>query len=208
MSAYGVFSKAYDSESPLPATRWSIPDKGTGPPISIDLYHLTLEAALKSPGLVEYLHSVFAQIVEDGRTYPMEVAQGEEYSREAFESYFFAGDVIVGVLVDERNGDGQSVDSHDGVEIVPGTNSPFGASRDNQSFAWEDVIAGFYYVGCLFLLSSVRKTVTDVGDAQRSNQTTQADPHMCVVPPPLFAQFGPGALCLTLPVRRFAMRGL
>jgi hypothetical protein len=179
MSAYGVISKAYDSESPLPATRWSIPDKGTGPPISIDLYHLTLEAALKSPGLVEYLHSVFAQIVEDGRTYPMEVAQGEEYSREAFESYFFAGDVIVGVLADERNGDGRSVDCHDGVEIIPGTNSPFGASRDNQSFAWEDVIAGFYYVGCLFLLSSVRKTVTDVGDAQRSNQTTQVCRSKC-----------------------------
>ena len=208
MSAYGVISKAYDSESPLPATRWSIPDKGTRPPISIDLYHLTLEAALKSPGLVEYLHSVFAQIVEDGRTYPMEVTQGEEYSREAFESYFFADDVIVGVLADEENGDGQSVDCQDGVEIVPGTNSTFGASRDDQPFAWEDVIAGFYYVCCLFLLSSVRKKVTDVGDGQRSNQTTQAGPRMCVVPPSLLPQFGPDTLCLTLPVRRFAMRGL
>ena len=116
--------------------------------------------------------------------------------------------MIVGVLADERNGDGQSVDCHDGVEIVPGTNSPFGASRGNQPFAWEDVIAGFYYVSCLFLPSSVWKKVPDVGDAQRSNQTTQAGPRMCVVPPPLFAQFGPDALCLTLPVRRFAMRGL
>jgi hypothetical protein len=72
---------------------------------------ITLETALKSPGLVEYLHSVFARIVEEGRTYPMEVAEGEAYSRQAFESYFFAADVIVGVLAGEGSGDGFSVET-------------------------------------------------------------------------------------------------
>lgn len=151
MSAYGAISKAYRRESLLPTTRWTARDKVTGSPILIDLYHLTLETALKSPGLVEYLHSIFARIVEDGRTYPMEVAEGEKYSRQAFESYFFAADVVVGVLAEKRNGDGLSVDRQDGVEIAPGMDSPFnlsGSPKDGKPSVWEDIIVGFYYVSC------------------------------------------------------------
>ena len=150
MSAYGTISKAYKRESLLPTTRWTTQDKVTGSPIPIDLYHLTLEAALKSPGLVEYLHSVFARVVEDGRTYPMEVAEGEAYPRRAFESYFFAADVVVGVLVGERNSNRSSLDHQDGVEIAPGVDNPFGPSgswNGGQPPVWEDAIAGFYYVG-------------------------------------------------------------
>ena len=152
MSAYGAIPRVNKSGSPLPTTRWTAQDKATGSPISIDLYHITLETASKSPGLVEYLHSVFARIVEEGRTYPMEVAEGEAYSRQAFESYFFAADVIVGVLTGEGSGDGFSVNYQDGVDIISGADSPFGSSglsKDGQPPVWEDIIAGFYYVGCL-----------------------------------------------------------
>jgi len=149
MSAYGAILKADGRRSLLPTTRWTTRDKVTGSPIPIDLYHLTLETALKSPGLVEYLHSVFARVVEDGRTYPMEVAEGEEYTRQAFESYFFAADVVIGVLAGGQGGDGPSDSCQDGDEIVPGTDYPFGpsgSSKDGQPLVWEDVIVGFYYV--------------------------------------------------------------
>jgi len=139
MSAYGAIgSKRHEGESPLPTTSLTTRDKTTGSPIVIDMYHLTLEAALKCPGLVGYLHSVFAQVVEDGRTYPMEVAEGEKYSRQAFESYFFAADVIVGLLSD-KGSDDQEV----GVQNTPDLSS---LCKDGQPLVWEDIIAGFYYV--------------------------------------------------------------
>jgi len=82
----------------------------------------------------------------------MEVAEAETYSRQAFESYFFAADVLVGVLAGEGTGDCSSVNHQDGVDIVSGTDSPFGSpdlSRDGQPLVWEDIIVGFYYVCCL-----------------------------------------------------------
>ena len=166
MSAYGAISKADKRGSLLPTTRWTTPDKVTGSLTPIDLYHLTLETALKSPGLVEYLHSVFARIVEDGRTYPMEVVEGEGYSRQAFESYFFAADVFVGILAEGPSGD--SLDANrpgDGTEIAPGTGSPFGP-KDGQPPVWEDVIVGFYYVG-FFSGHVLGKGFTDSNDFQR-----------------------------------------
>ena len=129
----------------LPTTRRTTYDKVTGSPIPIDVYHLTLEMALKSPGLVEYLHSVFARVVEDGRTYPMEIVEGEEHSRQAFESHFSAANVIAGALAGEQDGD----KCQDGAEIVPGTGYPFdpsSSSKDGHPPVWEDVIAGFNYV--------------------------------------------------------------
>jgi hypothetical protein len=113
------------------------------------MHHLTLETALKSPGLAEYLYSVFARVVEDGKTYPMEVVEGDTYSRQAFESYFFAADVIVGVLAG-GHGLNFSIDLQDGVEIVSRKDAPLGSPgslSEGQPIVWEDVIAGFYYVG-------------------------------------------------------------
>ena len=106
---------------------------------------------MESPGLVEYLHSVFARVVEDGKTYPMEVAEGEAYSREAFETYFFAADVVVGIVAGGGNDGSLSGDRpQDGVEIISGTaDSPFGplsSSSDGHPPVWRDIIAGFYYV--------------------------------------------------------------
>jgi len=80
----------------------------------------------------------------------MEVAEGEEYTREAFEGYFFAADVVVGVFARERSGDGLGAGTEDGVEIASGTGNPLGppgSSKDGLPLAWEDIIAGFYYVG-------------------------------------------------------------
>lgn len=128
------------------------------------MYHLTLEIAMKSPGLVEYLHSVFAQVVEDGRTYPMEVAEGETYSRQAFERYFFAADVIVGILVGEGGGDGFSIERHREVEIVSGTDSQLASSilsKDGHPSVWEDVVVGFYYVRRFAQPCSPMKGATD-----------------------------------------------
>jgi len=182
MSAYGAIPLANKSRPPLPTTRWTTRDKATGSPISIDLYHLTLEMASKSPGLVEYLHSVFARIVEEGRTYPMEVAEGETYSGRAFESYFFAADVIIGVLAGEGAGDCSSVNHQNGVDVVSETDSPFGSSdlsRDGQPLVWEDIIVGFYYVCCLFPRSLPLEKSTDASTIpQRSSLITQGDPRM------------------------------
>ena len=119
MSTYGAALLVNKGGPPLPTTHWTTKDKAAGSQISIDLHHLTLETVSKgSPGLVEYLHSILAQVVEEGKTYPMEVAEGERYSRQAFESYFFAADVIVSLLADKRNGTGGSVESQEGVNIV------------------------------------------------------------------------------------------
>ena len=82
----------------------------------------------------------------------MEVANGEAYSRQAFENYFFAADVVIGVLAGERSGgDLPTADHEEWVEIVTGTDDPFGpsgSSHDGQ--LWADIIAGFYYVRHLF----------------------------------------------------------
>ena len=151
MSAYSatLLTRMNKGGPPLPTTRWTTKDKATGSQISIDLHHLTLETVSKgSPGLVEYLHSTFAQVVEEGKTYLIEVAEGERYSRRAFESYFFA-DVIVGLLADEGNRTGGSVKHQEGVDIVSRADNLFGSSgssEDGQPPRWEDIIVGFCYV--------------------------------------------------------------
>ena len=152
MSAYGATlpTRMNKGGPPLPTTHWTTKDKAAGSQISIDLHHLTLETVSKeSPGLVEYLHSIFTQVVEEGKTYPMDVAEGETYSRQAFESYFFAANVIVGLLADEGNGTGGSVERQEGIDIVSRADNPFGSSgssEDGQPPRWEDIIIGFYYV--------------------------------------------------------------
>ena len=98
----------------------------------------------------------------------MEVVEGEEYSRQAFESYFFAADVFVGVLTGERSGAADSLGANrpeDGAEISPSTGSPFGP-KDGQPPVWEDVIVGFYYVS-LFSGHVLGKGFTDSNDFQR-----------------------------------------
>ena len=76
---------------------------------------------------------------DDGRTYPQE----SPMSRNEFEAYFFARDVIVGIG-EERPGDeedGQVLEGDGGV------NALLVAKGDRN---WAEVIAGFYYVRRIF----------------------------------------------------------
>lgn len=154
MSAYGAIVSSTVSRSALPSTIWSArrsrPNPGaaeapsSNPPY-LTLHHLTLSRAAALPGLIAYLHTVFAQFIEEGATYPQETAPGEMYQQQAFETYFFAGDVIVGIagsgagdqasqLAVEPNGPGE----------VKEINVDIDAARAGRT--WEECVAGFYYV--------------------------------------------------------------
>ncbi|OBZ69727.1 hypothetical protein A0H81_10425 [Grifola frondosa] len=82
----------------LPSTKWHLKGKRPDSPKYLTIHHLKLATALAQPGLVEYLHKVFADELERGLTYPQEILPGENYSREMFEGYYLAGDVLVAVL--------------------------------------------------------------------------------------------------------------
>ncbi|KAF8738496.1 hypothetical protein AX14_011331 [Amanita brunnescens Koide BX004] len=120
MSAYGDL-RAHSSGRVLATISW--PTKR--PDTYVTTIHLTITTARQSPGLVEYLNGVFAKVVEDGRTYPQE----EDMSGEAFEKYFFAADVILGIVTSSHSEGGEA------------TLEDIRASR-----SWEECVAGFYYV--------------------------------------------------------------
>ena len=124
MSAYGDI-KAPDSHTLLATTIW--PTKKTGSYVTI--HHLKLSTARQLPGLVEYLNAVFARVVEDGRTYPQEGEMGNE----AFEKYFFAADVFLGIVGTSYKAEGQN--------IIDATVEDVHVGRP-----WEECVAGFYYV--------------------------------------------------------------
>lgn len=126
MSAYGDL-RAHSSGRVLATISW--PTKR--PDTYVTTIHLTITTARQSPGLVEYLNGVFAKVVEDGRTYPQE----EDMSGEAFEKYFFAADVILGIVTSSHSEGGEA------------TLEDIRASR-----SWEECVAGFYYVNTLIPL--------------------------------------------------------
>jgi len=132
MSAYGAIVRPVSTRAALAATIWqsrSTPQNLYG---YLTIHHLTLSDARLLPGLVEYLCAVFAKEVDDGLTYPQEGDIGQE----AFEGYFFAADVLVGVV-----GDGGTARSgEEGAEIGLDINQ----ARAERT--WDECIAGFYYV--------------------------------------------------------------
>lgn len=67
-------------------------------------------------------------------TYPQEILQGETYTLEMFENYFFAADVIVGII-----GEGEAPG-------VDGASTPVGIEEARNGRKWEDCVAGVYYV--------------------------------------------------------------
>ncbi|PAV24216.1 acyl- N-acyltransferase [Pyrrhoderma noxium] len=168
MSAYGALLKS--SQSPkgvLAPTVWKVDNvsrrktegseseqqgqtqegKKTG---EIVMFHLTLETA---PGdLVGYMSDEFLEELARGRTYPQELIikteEGEEkqvYGRREFEGYFFAGDVLVGLLVDseERVIDSSSEGGKEGKEVDPTQVTLEGVRRGRE---WKECVTGFYYV--------------------------------------------------------------
>ncbi|KAH6913931.1 hypothetical protein BKA70DRAFT_1181759 [Coprinopsis sp. MPI-PUGE-AT-0042] len=136
MSAYGAIVKSHTSGDVLPSTIWStgglkVEGDTQAAVKHISLHHLTLKDAQKYQGLVEYLRSVFAGVVEEGRTYPQE----DNVTPESFESYFFSGDVLVGIAMP-----GEAA-SPDGSHFQERDQALRSASED-----WEAGVAGFYYV--------------------------------------------------------------
>lgn len=132
MSAYGAIARPTPSASiPLTSTVW----RTKYPNENVTIHHLTLSTALQSPGLIEYLHAVFTAVLEEGQTYPMEIAQAGTYTEDAFQAYFFSADVLIAV---KTPAGAESV--QDGAEIQ--------ASIDQvrAGRSWEDSVAGFYYV--------------------------------------------------------------
>ncbi|KZT05359.1 uncharacterized protein LAESUDRAFT_737507 [Laetiporus sulphureus 93-53] len=142
MSAYGAILSKSGSE-PLPSTQWQLQGKG-GPsaaaPNYVTIHHLTLLEARTLPGLVEYLHGVFADELLRGMTYPQEILSGEVYTQEQFEAYYFAADVLVAVLGNEGEAAGEN------AEPSRYTVVPYGIEEARSGRQWEECVAGCYYV--------------------------------------------------------------
>jgi len=84
---------------------------------------------------VPYLHRCFVDELERGMTYPQEILPGETYTEAQFEAYYFAADVIVGIV-----GLGEAPPAGDG-EIVQE-----GIEETRRGRSWEECVAGVYYV--------------------------------------------------------------
>ncbi|KAF8178611.1 hypothetical protein K438DRAFT_1726214 [Mycena galopus ATCC 62051] len=132
MSAYGAISRSTSSailSAPLPATFWTV-RRPVGDARSVTVHHFPDASAAKlHPGLIDYLGAVMAQEIEDGMTYPQ-----EEMPADAFESYFFSGDVFLAI---------SNLGSPEGAE---GTEATLTIEEARQQRTWEECIAGYYYV--------------------------------------------------------------
>jgi hypothetical protein len=126
MSAYGHIKAPSRSGSLLRTRIWS-----TKRAYYLYTFHLTLAEATRFDGLVEYLHSVFSDVVEEGMTYPQE----GDMNRSTFEGYFFAADVIVAIT-------GPS--TLDAIQEGTEVDTELDAVRGGRS--WEECVGGFYYV--------------------------------------------------------------
>lgn len=135
MSAYGAISRSSAPQALLPSTIWSVRKDPNATSESesvpyVTMHHLRLDSA--PSGLVEYLSKVFAQEVEDGRTYPQE----EKFDQQAFRNYFLAEDLLVGIIGKES-----ALSQTGGVAEI--TLSIEEARGDRN---WEDCVVGCYYV--------------------------------------------------------------
>ncbi|RDB24831.1 L-azetidine-2-carboxylic acid acetyltransferase [Hypsizygus marmoreus] len=129
MSAYGPIKRSDASTtSTLPNKLWSAPSK-SDPDAYVTTHHLTLATARRIEGLVEHLNTVFAEEVASGLTYPQE----GDVDHSAFEGYFFAADVLVGITGGMPRAD------REGGEI----DLDIDVARAGRT--WEECVAGFYY---------------------------------------------------------------
>jgi hypothetical protein len=136
MSAYGAILRA-SRDTLLPSTVWQSVGKEDRPSRAITVHHLTLDSARRSSGLIEYLWTTFAQVVEDGMTYPQEgpINQAE------FEAYFFSGDVFIGISPLPQG------TSNDFIEpLTDGSLIDLNLDSARAERSWEQCVAGFYYV--------------------------------------------------------------
>jgi hypothetical protein len=134
MSAYGAISRAQRT-SYLPSTIWGSPREEFEGGSFVTIHHIDRFVEHTQTGLFNYLHSIFANEVDKGLTYPQE----DIHDPEAFRAYFFGGDVLVAIT---GSGDSPAIksDRHGVREIELGLD----AARDGRT--WEACVAGFYYV--------------------------------------------------------------
>ncbi|KAF7362222.1 Alternative cyclin Pcl12 [Mycena venus] len=131
MSAYGAISRSSTLSAALPATFWNVRRAaGDSAQPYVTVHHLPNASAARShPGLIDYLGAVMAKEIEDGMTYPQETMASD-----AFESYFFSGDVFLAI-------------SHSGPTSSPeGTKTALSIEQARQERTWEGSVAGYYYV--------------------------------------------------------------
>ncbi|KAJ7772148.1 hypothetical protein DFH07DRAFT_803893 [Mycena maculata] len=131
MSAYGtiVRSNSEFPSNPLPTTFWDVRPTDAGQQRYVTIHHLSVSTAKSLDGLIEYLGVIMAKEIEDGMTYPQETM-----ALDAFESYFFSGDVFLAILHSGDNG---------GLE---GTETNLTIQDARQGRAWSDCVVGYYYV--------------------------------------------------------------
>ncbi|CAD6891162.1 unnamed protein product [Tilletia laevis] len=160
MSAYGAITRTgpssttvTESSASLPSSLW--PTRNPAIKLSIhQIPNLVSVQALSSDSeggtLLEHLRSTFASTVEDGRTYPQEDVSGFRGEGTAFESYFFAADVFVGVLEDAESLPtlGPEIEGMEGRLIEAGGVTAPGALLEaaRNGRTWKEAVAGFYYV--------------------------------------------------------------
>ncbi|RXW18672.1 hypothetical protein EST38_g7183 [Candolleomyces aberdarensis] len=133
MSAYGAITRSHTGNglSLLAATIWTSKTR-SGSLEDVAVYHLRLDAARGLTGLLEYMHSVFSKVTEEGRTYPQE----GYLDQNAFESYFGAEDIFVGIALPNKVLGDTFETRETSVKILD--------AKGTRS--WEEAIAGFYYV--------------------------------------------------------------
>ncbi|GAA5952903.1 hypothetical protein JCM21900_004259 [Sporobolomyces salmonicolor] len=130
MSAYGkIAAPIRTAGEPLVPRTYPLPRRGA----AVTVFPCDRETV--SNELIEYLASVFNDVVEEGRTYP----QREKLSFDDFAAYFFGSDCFVGLLdiAPAELGDASSgVDREAGYSI-----ESVRAGRD-----WRECVLGMYYV--------------------------------------------------------------
>ncbi|KAK4054762.1 hypothetical protein OIV83_000686 [Microbotryomycetes sp. JL201] len=136
MSAYGAAIQRYPPSTSEPPT---LLPRSYPLPNSTDkaLTVFPVTRATVSDELVEYLRTVFNDVVDEGRTYP----QVGEQTFEQFAAYFFGADCFVGVL-DVQTPEITSA-TVTGIERDPQQVTLEGvrAGRD-----WKDCVLGMYYI--------------------------------------------------------------
>ena len=160
MSAYGAIPRG-PRTSYLPSTIWPWPElashlgsrQSPHPTLSdpslrnvkfstISIHHVDEHAVRKGhEGLFEYLHSVFANEVDKGMTYPQEDVRDPTI----FASYFFVADVIVAIA--GARDDGARVEAGvDGAGVNAAREVAMSLDEARQGRPWQECVIGFYYV--------------------------------------------------------------
>lgn len=132
MSAYGSIERPELLDT-LPCKLWRLISTPPDSPNRdyVTTHHLTRSSAHRLTGLLEHLTVVFADEVDSGLTYPQE----GDINQSSFESYFFAADVIVGIIGGTPRADRAEAEIELDIDMAR-------AGRP-----WDQCVAGFYYVG-------------------------------------------------------------